>query len=46
MQDLVDIEGIQLTGPEPINRVTNPRDQVGQLRLVIGGDLVPGSASL
>lgn len=46
MEDLVDTEGIQLTGAEFINRRTNPSDQFGQLGLMIGGYLFLGSASL
>lgn len=42
----VDLERVELPGPESTNRLLDVADQLTQLRLVIGGDLLTGGPPL
>lgn len=41
-EDLIHVDGIELTSAELVNRFPDMRDQAGQLHLVIGRDVLPG----
>ena len=46
MQDGVDVEGVQLAGAKAIDGLGDVLDELGQARLVVGGDQQAWRAAL